>query len=269
MFRTIKIALFAIALCGVATVAMADVSYGDPASWNILDQNFGSGSGQIAFNSAFDAGFGTPAATETLYDGKSNLVVPSSGTCYPVKTNFPGLPTDNSDITIEVKLATLGNARALLGFADKPSGPTYNHFFLVNGVTYPDGGGRSAMQQSDTLADYSAPIGSTMTPSGFDGSAVHTYRFVRHDFGAGTSTTLYLDNNPTALGTLVSSSGPGGGDAQTWEWGLFGSGSSYDVYYAKVATGAFLPQPTPEPSSMVLLAVGVVSLLAYAWRKRK
>lgn len=271
MFRVIQIALTVVALCAVTGVVQADLYYGDPASWDILDENYGSGTGQVAFNDSFTANYwGTSAPTETRSDGKSNLAI-ASGTSYMVRPTMPTLPTDNSDITIEFKVAALGNDRMLAGFADKPSSPTYNHFFLINGLTYADGGGRSAMQQDDTLADYNATIGSTMTPADFDGAAVHTYRLVRHDFGSGTSTTIYLDNNPTAIGTLIHGSGPGGGDAVTWEWGFYGDGgsASYDVYYAKVAAGAYVPSSVPEPSAIALLAAGALGLIAYAWRKRR
>jgi hypothetical protein len=262
--------MIVVAFLGIHAVAQADtLQYGNPASWNLLDENYGSGSGQVAFNDSFTGGYWSSVPpTETRYAGKSNLAV-ASGTSYMVRPTMPTLPTDNSDITIEFKVAALGNNRILAGFADKPSSPNYNHFFLINGVTYPDGSGRSAALQADTLTDYNAAIGSTMTPSGFEGDAAHTYRLIRHDFGSGTATTLYLDNNPTAIGTLISSSGPGGGDNVTWEWGFFGDGgsASYDVYYAKVATGAYVP--TPEPSTFAMMVAGVIGLIAYAWRKRR
>ena len=33
--------------------------------------------------------------------------------------------------------------------------------------------------------------------------------------------------------------------------------------------GTGIPAPTPEPSALVLLGIGLISLLAYAWRKRR
>jgi hypothetical protein len=42
---------------------------------------------------------------------------------------------------------------------------------------------------------------------------------------------------------------------------------SADVEYFRLTPGAYAP--VPEPSTVLLLATGVIGLLAYAWRKRK
>ena len=39
--------------------------------------------------------------------------------------------------------------------------------------------------------------------------------------------------------------------------------------FANMPSVVLEPQPTPEPSTMVLVATGLLGLLAYAWRKRK
>jgi hypothetical protein len=41
------------------------------------------------------------------------------------------------------------------------------------------------------------------------------------------------------------------------------------IDYIRFTPGAFAPVPVPEPSTLALACVGLVSLLAYAWRKRK
>ena len=45
------------------------------------------------------------------------------------------------------------------------------------------------------------------------------------------------------------------------------------VGYGTIASGgpihAFLLTPIPEPSTLVLLGIGAMSLLAYAWRRRR
>jgi hypothetical protein len=42
-----------------------------------------------------------------------------------------------------------------------------------------------------------------------------------------------------------------------------------DITFAEVQLNASAPVSTPEPTSIVLLASGVIGLLCYAWRKRK
>jgi hypothetical protein len=268
MLRTIQATLAVVALCTAAPIVQADVMYGDPATWNILNENYGSGAGEVSFNSSFTGGYwGSTAPTETLSSGMASLTI-DNRTSYMVRPTISALPTDNSDITIEFKVGTSTNSRMMAGFADRATSPTYNHFFNINGATVAVDG-RSVVYAGDTLSDYNAAVGATMTPEAFDGSAVHTYRLIRHDFGPGTCTTLYLDNNATPIGTLIHGSGPGGGDNVTWEWAFYGDGgpASYDLYYAKVATGAYVP--TPEPSACILLVTGLIGLAAYAWRKRK
>ncbi len=54
--------------------------------------------------------------------------------------------------------------------------------------------------------------------------------------------------------------------------GLAASGPYAGDYYVQLdgnGGGVVAPVPTPEPSTLMLLAVGLVGLLAYAWRKRK
>ena len=46
-------------------------------------------------------------------------------------------------------------------------------------------------------------------------------------------------------------------------------GGTVDVAYVRFTAGAWAPVASPEPSAMMLLTTGLVSLLAYAWRKRK
>jgi len=69
--------------------------------------------------------------------------------------------------------------------------------------------------------------------------------------GSDTVGSLYLDGLPAAAGT----------------WGATGSGATNidNVHFS----GAGQLNVVPEPSALVLLGVGVVGLLGFAWRRRK
>jgi hypothetical protein len=65
-------------------------------------------------------------------------------------------------------------------------------------------------------------------------------------------------------------------NVQVTEWSTLAAAESAEIMngiYANKVTGQYdqpqPPAPTPEPSTMVLLASGLFGLLAYAWRKRK
>ena len=49
--------------------------------------------------------------------------------------------------------------------------------------------------------------------------------------------------------------------------GMVANGLNYQASNDLVFTASF--QTTPEPGTLVLLAIGMLGLLAYAWRKRK
>ena len=46
-------------------------------------------------------------------------------------------------------------------------------------------------------------------------------------------------------------------------------GSSYELYADNLSLGEPLPNMIPEPSTLAMLGMGLVGLLAYAWKKRK
>ena len=55
----------------------------------------------------------------------------------------------------------------------------------------------------------------------------------------------------TDLGTL--------GGTESWAYGINSSGQTH----------AFLLTPTPEPSTLALLAVGFATFLVYSWRRKR
>ena len=101
-------------------------------------------------------------------------------------------------------------------------------------------------------------IGGTVTGTGY-----HTYKLVQQP-GAATA-ELYVDSAPFAAITPTAGFGAArymiGNTASSFYTNPVG------VYLAaaSLSTGV----PTPEPSALVLLATGLLGLLAYAWRKRR
>jgi hypothetical protein len=82
--------------------------------------------------------------------------------------------------------------------------------------------------------------------------------------------TARLYNGPDATGVMLREESLNTGDAWYFRLGVadatsagFGAGDVQLNLYSFLASGV------PEPSTLILLAVGTVGLLAYAWRKRR
>lgn len=239
-------------LAFLASMGLAAAEAPAAIIWDILDRNYGNGAGEVSFNATEHYRFTTPAnyGTETLSAGKTTLQFPQN-TAISYVGDVLAIP--NSDVTIEFKLATLQDTRfnAYLSQSNNKFASAWNHILLING-TYGTGA------TPDAIADYNVKNSVNSAPSGFDGTAPHIYRLVRHS----GVTSLYLDNNPTALITLTSGAGAAG-DGYSYEFGFYHSNvvpASVDMYYFKVANGAFAPEAVPEPASLTLLSLGLLAL---------
>lgn len=77
------------------------------------------------------------------------------------------------------------------------------------------------------------------------------------------SGSLVLAGNESAYNTAALLQGYVG------SWFHVGPGSLAVFYSSSANTTTFTLSPVPEPNTITILAVGLVGLLAYAWRKRK
>lgn len=260
MYRTCRFVLITGALLSMSAAALAD-----SISWDILSENYGSGSGQVAFNDCYDkasSSWGVQAdPAETLHNGSTTLTLAAgSGVYYPAKQTIAGMVTGNADFTMEYKVEA--TAKSLINLyvseTNAYSTASWNHLLQLNG-TY-------AGYQADALQDYALRNGTNQAPAGFDGGTAHTYRFVRQS----GVTSLYLDGNTTPAVTMINGTAGAAADGMNLEWGFAqNAAQSVDVnmYYLKIASGAHAP--VPEPSAILLMLTGTVGLIAYAWRKRR
>jgi hypothetical protein len=255
MFRAFRFVLMVGVVLAISAAAQAD-----PVTWDILNENYGNGSGQVSFLGAYDPAWSADL-TETLVDGKAVVhLSAATGLQYQVKPAIAGMATGTADFTLEFKLGLPAKTLTNFYLSDTNSSATasWNHVLVING-TY---GG----PQPDALQDYNLRTTDSQAPLGFDGGVDHVYRLVRE---AGT-TKLYLDNNGTPVFSFLNQSAGAAADHVNLILGFGPTGSEAadaNFGYLKIANGAYAP--TPEPSALVLLMTSLVGLIAYAWRKRR
>jgi hypothetical protein len=245
--------LVAVVAFGMAGLANADLAQLDSSAfaWKyemdaMPDTQDKDGNSTLDFN--FVAGDGsatTDGSVLRIINGKANGAAffnsGNAGQLWPAQ----GFSYANG-YTLEAKLKIISQdtgADAVFSLVAIPSG-TSNFAALGVGSTKSEWAGTSWTQTNT--------------------DAFHVFRVAQSPGAA--SYTVWRDGVvlSTELGAaLVYSQGPQlyfGDGASTY-------GGTVDVDYLRLTTGAYAP--TPEPSTMVLLAMGLVGLLAYAWRKRK
>ena len=214
-------------------------------TWDVLNETYGSGPGEVSFNASYSYVFGSVAPLETLSAGKATLSVPQgAGVLYPYKPpTVPVWPGGNADVTLEWKLAFRQGGSAAVFFSETQSASSTWGGIATFDLTYCSG---SACYTTNAIADYMRRMnGQNLAPAGFNSSTAHIYRFVRQ----GGTNSLYLDNDPVPLiSPLVNHPGGAAGDGYRWGWGFYqntASTSEVDLYYLKGGQGAFPPGATP------------------------
>ena len=197
-------------------------------TWDVFNETYGSGAGEVSFNANYTYMWGPPALTETLSPGKATLSLDAgSGPHYPMKDpTLPAYAGGGADVTLEWKIAFKDGASGTIYLADNQSSAAYTwgHILLFN-RNY-DGN-----YVANEIEDYYAHNVS-LAPPGFDGSLPHVYRIVRQ---SGVD-SWYVDGQLVKQ-TLVSSAAAAA-DGCRLEWGFNENASSGQSNYS--------PDPAPR-----------------------
>lgn len=119
-------------------------------------------------------------------------------------------------------------------------------------------GGVGVLLYPDKIDCYKGDWSSSTSISGLS-TGYHTLRIAVAP--AGTSANFYIDGaiTPNATVNLVADAG------RRLVFGDISGGGSGRVNFDYVNVNA----PVPEPSAIIMLAIGLLGLVCYAWRKRK
>lgn len=230
-----------------------------PLSWDVMNENYGNGAGEVSFNASHVYSFGSTAPAETLAPGKATLsLAQGEGRKYPVKDqNLPAWAGGGADVTIEWKLAFQNGAGGHLWLSENQNAfsSSWGHLLSFNNDY------NTGLYEPNSIEDYYTRDGVSVAPAGFDSSLAHVYRIVRK---AG-SNSWYLDGRLLKQ-SLAIGSGAAGDGLLRLEWGFNenpSSPSSVEVYYFRAANGAHMPELPPVEPRLSYVRTGGELILSW------
>ena len=146
----------------------------------------------------------------------------------------------------------INNSGQVVGYSESNGGAA--HYFLLSGGTMQDLNNLIATSSGWTLYSVNAIndegqiVGDGLDPSGHDGAFLYSDGMMEDLNNLISPSSDWTLDDATAIND----------NGQIVGWGVGPNGEN-----------GFLLTPTPEPSSLILLAAGAFSVLGYGWRRRQ
>jgi len=277
---TVVILTLAAAGTAQATLSAYD-GFNYTAGNSLVGQNGGSGWGGAWASSGGDTTWTAGGTGLTYHDAVNNLDLQVSGGCGIGSSTATNWFTEPRTLGTSISSGTLYLSQ-LLYFTNDENGKG-PHYIALKGTSSamayisPAWGGTNYWRLCVRNQSGSDTVSSSTSYYAKAGETHFVVMKIEFDAnGVNEKVSMYLDPalNAEPSTPLFSINTVNIGTVGGWEFLLRGSSGNTDTVHAdEIRIGTtwadVAPVAVPEPSTIALLASGLVGLLAYAWRKRK